>query len=264
MPEDLKFYTHKTIASWDEAAPIHAAINASLDRDVTHAAFNNLNPDFDALLDAYGVSQKSVVQVCCNNGIDLLSVRNKGAGRCLGIDGSRAFIDQAIALAQAAGHPDIEFCCSDVYEIPDSYHGAFDIVMTTVGVLGWMPDVNRFMNACSSLLSPGGVFLMEEIHPVLGMYEEGNPSFLKYSYFNEEPFRDTDGLDYFNHEKYEAKENYFFQHTLATILTAAIEGGLRLEHVNEIRYNIGNVCADLETAPANPPLGIDLAWRKTQ
>ncbi len=189
-------------------------------------------------------------------------LRNKGAGRCLGIDGSRAFIDQAISLAKSAGHPDIEFCCSDIHELPDKYRSSFDAVIIIVGVLGWMPDINRFMETCSSLLVPSGSLLMEELHPILGMYKEGDPSFINYSYFYTEPFRDTNGLDYFTYEKYDAIENFSFHHSLVNIFMSAIANNLQLEHVKELNYNVGNFCADLEFSKTNPPLGINLGWRK--
>lgn len=262
MANSKEYYTKRTIASWDEAAPIHESINSSLREDVRKRSFNNLNPDFSALVDAYGVCNKSVVQVCCNNGIDLLSIKNKGAGRCLGIDGSRAFIEQATSLAKIAGQTDIEFCCSDIYDLPNKYQSSFEVAIITVGVLAWMPDIYRFMEVCSSLLVPGGNLLMEELHPILGMYKEGDPSFIDFSYFNTGPFRDTNGLDYFTYKKYDAKENFSFQHSLADIFMSAIASNLQLEHVNELSYNVGNFCADLEFADNNPPLGINLGWRK--
>lgn len=92
MKNSNEYYTKRTIASWDEAAPRHESINATLPLDVTNVDYNNLNHDFNKLVDAYKVAGKSVVQICCNNGIDLLSIRKKGAGRCLGVDGSSAFI----------------------------------------------------------------------------------------------------------------------------------------------------------------------------
>jgi len=262
MAKKINDYTKKTIASWDEVAPRHASINTSLAIDVTDPNFNNLNPDFNALIDSYGVAHKSVVQVCCNNGIDLLSIKNKGADRCLGIDGSKLFIEQAIGYAKSAGHSDIEFCSSDIYDLPEGHQNSFDVAIVTVGVFGWMPDIHRFMEICSSLLVPGGCLLIEELHPILGMYEEGNPSTIDYSYFNTEPFIDTNGLDYFTHEKYDAKENFSFHHSLGDIFMSAIASDLQLEHVHELHYNVGNFCADLEFSKSNPPLGIILSWRK--
>ncbi|OMH25735.1 bifunctional 2-polyprenyl-6-hydroxyphenol methylase/3-demethylubiquinol 3-O-methyltransferase UbiG [Motiliproteus sp. MSK22-1] len=262
MSKSIDYYTKKTISSWDEVAPRHASTNATLFVDVADNRFNNLNPDFDALIDGYGVLHKSVVQVCCNNGVDLISIKNKGAGRCLGIDGSRAFVDQAIQLAQSSGHSGLEFCHSDIYRLPDLYRNSFDIAMITVGVFNWMPDLFKFMEICASLIKPGGVLLVEEIHPILGMYEQGEPSFIDASYFNTQPFKDTSGLDYFTNEKYEGKENFWFHHSLTDVFMAAIASNLQLEHIKELDYNIGNYCADLEFVENNPPLGINLAWRK--
>lgn len=261
MTEQTDYYTKKNIASWDEAAPIHESINSTLSDDVKRENYNNLNPDFNELVDSYSIENKSVIHVCCNNGIDLISVKNKGAGRCVGVDGSRAFIDQAIKLAEISGQSDIEFLCSDIYELTAAQE-TYDILMITVGVLGWMPDVTKFLGICSSLLAPGGCLLMEDLHPVLGMYEEGNPSYLDSSYFHSEPYRDANGLDYFTYEKYDGKENFWFHHTLEKILMSAISNDLQLEHIKELKYNIGNFCADLESSDKNPPLGINLAWRK--
>ncbi|MFT5592546.1 MAG: 2-polyprenyl-3-methyl-5-hydroxy-6-metoxy-1,4-benzoquinol methylase [Oceanicoccus sp.] len=262
-PKNISDYTQKTIESWNEAAPIHAAINQSLYLDVTDKAFNNLNADFNRLVDEFGVVGKSVVQVCCNNGIDLLSVKNKGAGRCLGIDGSHVFIDQATDLSAAAGHSDVEFYCSDIYALPEKYQESFDVVIITVGVLNWMPDIFKFMDVCASLLVPGGHLLLEEIHPILCMYEEGSPSYIDSSYFHREPFIGTEGLDYFSHTKYEGKENFWFPHSLTDVFMSAIASHLQLKHFKELPYNIGNFCADLELIDHNPPLGINVCWQKT-
>lgn len=262
MEDSDEFYTRNNLASWDEAAPYHAAVNPQLEQAVQQLDYNNLNDDFNALVDSYSPAGKSVVQICCNNGRDLLSVKNKGAGFCLGIDGAPSFIAQAEKLAALAGHHDVEYIHSNIYELPEKWLHQFDVAMITVGVINWMPDLDEFIRICASLIKPGGVLLMEEIHPVLNMYEEGEPSYLQASYFNREPYRDNSGLDYFTGQKYQAKENYWFQHTLSDLFTAAIKHGLVLEHFKELPYNIGNVCADLEHAQANPPLGMDLAWRK--
>ena len=261
MTKETDYYTKRNIASWDEVASIHESINAKLSDDVKCESYNNLNPDFNELIDSYSVKNKSVIQVCCNNGIDLISIKKKGAGHCVGVDGSSAFIEQANMLSKSSGESNIEFFSSDIYDLP-AHHESYDIVLITVGVLGWMPDINKFMGTCSSLLAPAGCLLLEDLHPILGMYEEGSPSFIDSSYFNVEPYRDTDGLDYFTYEKYDAKENFWFHHSLEKILMSAISYDLTLEHIRELNYNIGNFCADLETAVNNPPLGINLAWRK--
>ncbi len=253
---------HRTLASWNEAAPRHAKVNAALQQQVQAPDFNHLNAGLFNLLQQETLAGKSVLQLCCNNGIDLLSVKNMGAGQCTGIDGAENFVTQARDLAALAGHPDMAFHWHNVYAIPESVPPS-DIVIVTVGVLNWMPDLPGFMAVCNRLLKPGGKLFIEDIHPLLNMYDEaeGGPS-VQYSYFNRAPFEDTSGLDYFTGEAYEATPNYWFQHTLADILQGALGQGLQLCWFDEIAENIGNYCAELQHAPANPPLGFVASWQK--
>ena len=255
-------YTKQTLKSWNQAAEIHSKQNPDLFLQTANCNFNALEEDFNRLVDATPIANASVVQVCCNNGKDLLSIKNKGAGRCLGIDGASKFIAQAKSLSQHPHYADVQFETHDVYEIPEHHHGQFDFAVITVGVLNWMPDIAKFFNICSRLLKPGGILLMEEIHPVLNMYEEGSPSHLAYSYFNREAQRDTGGLDYFSGEKYDAEVNYYFQHTMSDIFSAAIACDLQLRTFKELSANIGNYCGDLADTPHNPPLAFIASWKK--
>jgi ubiquinone/menaquinone biosynthesis C-methylase UbiE len=211
------------------------------------------------------VEGKSVAQLCCNNGQDLLSVKNLGAGPCVGFDASAAFIEQARTLAQAAGHSDVEFVSADIYEIPPEQSGPFDLVMTTIGVISWMPNLKEFFEVFGRVTKTGGHVFIEETHPVLMMYEEGEgdaPPYLAYSYFKEDPFLETTGLDYYEGSQYESVPHFSFQHTLADIMMAAIEEGFTLKHFSEFGYDISLYCGDLENAKARPPMGMTMVWQK--
>ncbi len=265
--EAVRRYTRANRAAWDEAAPIHKSLNhARLLEAFSNPGHSTLDEHCRAPLVELGIAGKSVAQVCCNNGRELLSLRNLGAGRCVGFDASAPFIEQARELAAAAGHDDVEFVVTDAYDIPDCHSGEFELVVTTIGVLGWMPDLPRFFDILAGLTAPGGHLFIEETHPVLQMYEEaedGGPSYLAYSYFKKEPWRDTKGLDYYTGKRYESNPNYSFQHTLADIMTAAIGVRLVLRQFSEFGYDISRLCADLEHAVANPPMGMTMIWQKT-
>ena len=117
----------------------------------------------------------------------------------------------------------------------------------------------------AGLVKPGGYWVMEEMHPVLMMYEpdpKGGPSRLAHSYFRSEPFVETAGLDYFGHEAYESAPNYSFTHKLSDLVNAGIGAGLELLSMDEVDRDISNFCSDLETAEARPPLGLYMLWRK--
>lgn len=264
---DREKYVASNKEAWNEAASRHAAHNQEqLREQFAQGGYNCLPEEVVYMLKKVDVTGKSVVQVACNNGKDLLSLKNMGAGRCLGIDQADAFLEQARELAEIAGHDgEVSFTAADVYALPEDLKGRFDIAMTTIGVLGWMPDLNGFFSAVSDLIVPGGHWVMEEMHPVLMMYEpddNGGPSGLVHSYFQTEPFVETTGLDYFGYEQYASRPHYSFTHKMSDIMNAGIKVGLELEYMDEVGRNISNFCGDLEHAEALPPMGLYMLWHK--
>ena len=53
-------------------------------------------------LQALGLAGKSVAQLCCNNGREILSIESLGADPCVGFDQSAAFLAQVQAFLGAA------------------------------------------------------------------------------------------------------------------------------------------------------------------
>ncbi len=264
---DREKYVAANREAWNEAAPRHAAHNqARLREQFLQGGCNFLADEVISMLDRIGVTGKSVVQIACNNGKDLLSLKNMGAGRCLGVDQAETFLEQARELAEAGGFcKDVDFMAADVYSLPETLTGQFDIAVSTIGVLGWMPDLQGFFSAISRLIVPGGHWVMEETHPVLMMYEpdeNGGSSRIEHSYFQTEPFVETTGLDYFGHEHYAASPNYSFTHKMSDIVNAGVRAGLELQWMDEVGRNISNFCGDLELVTARPPLGLYMLWRK--
>ena len=156
-------------AAWNEVAPLHRQQNqARLLHQFMQPGYTCLDATATKNLNAIGMSGKDVAQLCCNNGRELVSVKNMGANRCVGFDGASGFIEQAQELAAAAGQ-ECEFVQCDVYDIAPEFNGAFDVVMVTIGVLNWMPDVAGFFAAGARLLRPNGVLFIFEQHPIMDM-----------------------------------------------------------------------------------------------
>jgi len=108
--------------------------------------------------------------------------------------------------------------------------------------------------------------VIEDMHPVLFMYEEGEdgaPPYLAYSYFRTEPYEDLSGLDYYGGEHYTAKPNYSFWHRLDRIFMAGIGNGLELSPFGEVAEDISFFCSELEHAEANPPVGVTMVWQRS-
>ena len=78
----------------------------------------------------------------------------------------------------------------------------------TIGVLSWMPDLERFFAMAANLVKPGGALFIYEEHPIMRMVEPAAadaPIVWELSYFHRQPYVETAGLDYFSGESYQAK-----------------------------------------------------------
>ena len=54
------------------------------------------------------------------------------------------------------------FVHSNVYDLPANLDGQFDIVFTSHGVIGWLPDLDAWAKVIAHFLKPGGVFCIIE------------------------------------------------------------------------------------------------------
>ena len=263
---NTKKISSANLEAWDQAAPIHQRHN----HERLLKAFSN-DPNYSVLddietniLKTLAIEGKDVAQVCCNNGQELISVKKLGAGRCVGFDGAQGFIDQARELAKAA-NLDVEFVCSDIYDLAEDHKAKFDVVTITIGVISWMPDLAGFFRIVSGLLKPGGALFIYEQHPILNMIEPAEadaPIVWELSYFDKEPYVETDGLDYFGGEDYDAKPATSFSHTMSEVIMAGLDCGLSLEHFEELPGHISNTWWNVEHQELGLPMSFTLVMRR--
>jgi SAM-dependent methyltransferase len=255
-PRRAADYVEANRRAWNEVAPIHRRHNfAELRRRFARPGYSCLDEVMTALLRRASVVGRDVAQLGCNNGRELISMRSLGAARCVGFDIAEAFIAEARELNAAAGL-DVEFVCCGAHDVPAAHDGAFDVVVVTIGVLGWMPDLARFMAVAARLLRPGGRLVVYEMHPVLWMFEgeECRERFVvRHPYFDAKPFVEH-GLDYYGRTAYDARPNYSFQHTLGEILTCCLEVGLALAAFEEHGHDISMSFAAGARLRARPPM----------
>jgi SAM-dependent methyltransferase len=186
-----------------------------------------------------------------------------GAARCVGFDGASRFVEQARELARAAD-ADCEFVYTNVYDIDPQYRGCFDVVTITIGVLTWMPDLQGFFGIIASLLRPGGAVFIYEQHPLLEIILPGGPDDpveWELSYFDKTPYVDTDGLDYYGGESYDAKPATSFFHTMSEIITAGARLGMAVEHFEELPNHISMTWWNVEKQGPRIPMSYTLVFR---
>lgn len=252
--------------SWNEVAPKHKARNLETLLGEFRAPGHSCLDDIEtARWKALGVGAgKDVAHLCCNNGQELISVKNLGAGRCVGFDNADQFLDQGRAIAGAAG-VDVEFVHGDIHHVPAAYNNAFDVAFATIGAICWFPKVHDYIAVAERLLRPGGCVFLYEHHPIEAMFDpfdDVDPPQWRHSYFKEDPWIDTDGLDYFDGESYESKPLYTFPHTLSEIIMACIDNGLAIERFDEYPQDLSPSYAHLECIEAKLPLSFILIARK--
>lgn len=260
-PVDRKQITSANRTMWNETAEVHAhlKLEALLERfrDSTFSLLDDI--ERSALLEI-GVAGRDVAQLSCNNGRELLCVERLGARRCVGFDISDAFIAQAHALAEAAGSR-AEFLATDVYEIPESYDAAFDIVYVTVGALGWFPDLDAWYGVAARLLRPGGHLVIYEMHPILDMFDAADGPVIKHSYFRTEPYFEESGPDYYDPNAMIGSPSYWFHHKMSDVIGGAIAAGFQIRRFEELGHDVSNVFRAFADLPAKPPLSYLLIGR---
>lgn len=263
---DTRSATAANRKAWNAAAAHHkaAAQYRRLVEGFAKPGFSCLDETEAAIWRELGVEGRAVAQLCCNNGRELLSMKNLGAGDCVGFDQAGEFLAQGRELAGIAGLA-CDFVETEVLAIPSDYHGRFDRVFTTIGVYGWMPDLAAFMAVVARLLKPGGAYFAYEEHPIMNMFEpeRDDPMRPVNSYFKAEPFAEAVSLDYYGNARYDAPLHYWFVHKLSDIVTACLKTGLVIEHLCEYPHNINaEAFALYEGQDAQLPLSFSLIARK--
>ena len=252
--------------AWNASAVHHGAGPAwdRLVRGFAAPGFSTLDPTVTACLQSVGVANKSLVQIGCNNGREVLSVVALGARGALGIDQSEAFLAQAAQLNAVAG-TEARFLRADIYDLPPDTPRGFDIALVTIGVLGWMPDLPGFFRAAAGLLAEGGVLVIYETHPFLEMFDPhaADPFTPACSYFANAPFVSAEAIVYDGSARSSAPPSYWFVHRLGEVVTACACAGLRIERLEEFPHSNREAEYDrYEGRPAQLPLCYALVARK--
>ena len=186
-------------------------------------------------LDLLGdVSGKSILHLQCHFGQDSISLARMGA-EVTGVDLSDKAIDKAKEFAQATD-ANCQFICCDIYDLPQHLEKQFDIVFTTYGTIGWLPDMDRWAGIVSRYLKPDGRFIFVEFHPVVWMYDDDFTK-ISYSYFNQGIIHETEEGTYADKEADITQEFVSWNHPLSEVFTSLSNQGLTLQAFQEYDYS---------------------------
>lgn len=220
---------------WNEWTPIHVKSDFYKVDD-----FISGNNTLNALEigEVGDVDGKNLLHLQCHFGMDTLNWARMGA-HVTGMDYSEAAVEKAIELAERC-QLDARFINCNLYDLPQNLLGQYDIVYTSYGVLGWLPDIPRWAQIVASYVKPGGFFYIAEFHPFAMVFDdEAQKLQYRYPYFEKQARRyDVIGTYADRQAETRVKDEYGWDHTLADIVTSLIENGLRLEFLHEFPYSV--------------------------
>jgi SAM-dependent methyltransferase len=184
------------------------------------------------------VTGKTLLHLQCHFGLDTLAWARRGA-RVTGVDFSAPAIAAARALA-AETRIEATFVESDVYALPANLDGRFDVVFTSHGVLGWLPDLEGWARVVAHFLAPGGRFVLIEGHPFALIFDErpaGPELRVRYPYFQgPAPVREECQGSYAAPDAPLHGVQYTWIHPLADVLGSLLRAGLRIDAFAEYPY----------------------------
>ena len=177
------------------------------------------------------VRGKRFLHLQCHFGIDTLAWARRGA-RVTGVDFSPEAIATARQLAERAGLA-ATFVESDIYALGGCGLGEFDIVHSSYGVLGWLPDLDRWAQIIAAHLAPGGLFHLVENHGFALMLDDDGVA-IRWPYLaTGEPVRiETDG-SYAGPVPGGPRIEYGWAHGMGDVVTALVRAGLCIAWLRE-------------------------------
>lgn len=215
--------------TWNERTIVH--FNSSFYDSISFAAGkSSLNTyELQALTN---VSGKSLLHLQCHFGQDTLSWARLGA-EVTGVDISDTAISKAQELSETLAIP-ATFVCCNVLDTSQYVKETFDIIFTSYGTIGWLPDLAPWAQMISDRLKPGGIFYMVEFHPIAWMYDysTGVP-ILKYGYAQKETIYEEYSGTYAQPDAAIVSKEYGWNHSLSHVVQSLIYAGLTIDLLQE-------------------------------
>ena len=224
---DKYFETNKQ--TWNAKVKVHAKSNMYNLEAFKQGQSSLMSYELQTLGD---VKNKSLLHLQCHFGQDTLSWSRMGA-KCTGVDLS----DEGIKLAQTLNaelNLDANFVCCNVLDTSKYINDTFDIVFTSYGVIGWLPDLKPWGKMIADRLKQGGTFFIAEFHPIVWMFDYlGDNPVMKYGYMQDEVIYEEYEGTYANQDSKMVSKEYGWNHGLSEVINALTEAGLHIEYLKE-------------------------------
>jgi len=223
---DFNHYIKINKKTWNERTPIHLK-----SKFYNHEKFkkegNSLKP---IELGAIGnIKGKKILHLQCHFGQDSISLARMGA-EVTAVDFSEVAIIEAKKTSHQMSIP-VNFIECDVLNL--DVEKKFDIIFSSYGVIGWLPDLNKWAETISKHLKKDGLFLLTEFHPFIELIKNNG-----YDYFyNANPDIEERKGTYTDGGSGLVAKTCWWNHSLTSIFKALESNGLKLTLFEEYDYS---------------------------
>ena len=180
------------------------------------------------------INGKKMLHLQCHFGMDSLNWARLGVD-VTGVDLSDEAIKEAQKLNDELGL-NAKFICCNVYDTSEYVKEQFDIVFTSYGTIGWLPDLQPWAKMIVEKLKPGGIFYLAEFHPVVWMFDNDFTR-IEYAYNNQAVIVTENEGTYTDRNADIKGKEYSWNHSISEVLNALIGAGLSIEMFNEHMYS---------------------------
>jgi SAM-dependent methyltransferase len=213
--------------AWNDKTEVHLK-SEFYDHDSFLSGKNTLkSPELEVLGD---ISGKRILHLQCHFGQDTLSMSRMGA-IMTGLD----FSEKAISIAMNTNDKlglNAKFICTDVYNLPPALYGKFDVVFTSYGTIGWLPELDSWAKTISNALVPDGKFIMVDFHPFIWTFDNAIQK-IEYDYFNGAPIIEQIDGTYADRNAPIKTQTISWNHGIGEILNALLKNGINILEFTE-------------------------------
>ena len=226
--------------TWNNKVAIHIDSDFYEQEQFLNGKITIPQTDLEALGDVTG---KRILHLQCHFGQDSLSLARLGA-KVTGID----FSEEAIAKAKALNeklHLNAKFICCDVYDTLQHITEKYDIVYTSYGTIGWLPDLDKWASVIAGALKPNGKLVFFEFHPVVWMYDNDFNE-VYYNYFKSEPIYEEETGTYADRNVENEYQTITWNHSLSEVFQSLIKHNISIKNFQEFEYSHYNCFSHTE------------------
>ena len=180
------------------------------------------------------IKGKTILHLQCHFGQDTISLSRLGAD-VTGVDLSDKAIESAKQIANDT-NSNTKFICCDIYELPNHLDEKFDVIFTSYGTIGWLPDLDKWAKIISKFLKPNGQFVFVEFHPVVWIFDD-NFENIAYRYFNSGAILETESGTYADKKADIIQSYVMWNHGIGEVLNSLIKNKLEIESLEEFDYS---------------------------